>query len=66
MGDHGMKPYRWRQNGWPLCPECGEDELALLDLEDSTKAPQLEELPRHKLYCYRCARYTVSEGEALS
>ncbi len=60
-----MKPYRWRSDGWPLCPECGGDELAILDLDDPTKAPQLEDLKTHWLYCYACRRHTVAEGEAV-
>lgn len=48
-----------RPDGWPLCPECGEDELACLstptppDLE-WTMAKYLE----HELFCYRCGKVT--------
>lgn len=23
-----MNEYQYRKDGWPLCPQCGEDELA--------------------------------------
>lgn len=22
-----LRPYEFRKDGWPLCPQCGEDEL---------------------------------------
>lgn len=42
----GKGPYsRWRSDGWPLCPGCGEDEL--YSPEDP---PRVESIVR----CYQC------------
>jgi len=48
-----------RPDGWPLCPECGEDELGCM----STPQPPdyewtLTKYLEHELFCYRCARVT--------
>lgn len=36
LGESWIKKpqYRYRGDGWPLCPECGEDELADLSVRD--------------------------------
>lgn len=41
-----------RSDGWPLCPTCGEDELADI-LNTYARADAAE------LFCYRCGRVTV-------
>ena len=51
-----MKPESWREDGWPLCPVCGEDELADLQCREPASAS-------NELYCYRCGRVTVKAGE---
>ena len=28
-----LESLRFRQDGWPLCPRCGEDELMSLEIE---------------------------------
>lgn len=48
-----------RPDGWPLCPVCGEDELACLQ---TPTAPDYEwtlaQYLEHDLFCYVCARVT--------
>jgi hypothetical protein len=56
---HVAAPKLARPDGWPLCPECGEDELACLTTPgppeyEWTLARYLE----HDLFCYRCGRVT--------
>jgi hypothetical protein len=44
--------YEYRRDGWPLCPSCGEDELADLNMRHwpaNTTADPLAELT-----CYAC------------
>lgn len=43
-----------RGDGWPLCPVCGEDELA-----DLVNTYARDDGP---LFCYRCARVTLNGG----
>jgi hypothetical protein len=48
-----------RPDGWPLCPLCGEDELACLATPEPpeyewTMARYLE----HELFCYACGKVT--------
>lgn len=59
--------FKLRKDGWPLCPCCGEDEVAIL--EDFTPfcrtkeaAPAITDLFRFDWFCYRCAR-DVWKGE---
>ena len=52
-----MVPDSYRLDGWPLCPVCGEDELADLS------AVTLASLSRD-LHCHCCQRVTVRAGEA--
>lgn len=52
-------PVDTRPDGWPLCPDCGEDELACL----ATPEPPEYEWPlarylEHELFCYRCGKVT--------
>lgn len=61
-----MKPSERRRDGWPLCPSCGEDELAVLE----TPSPPNYTEPigwylMREMFCYRCGRVTVRAGEAL-
>jgi len=50
-----MTPDEFRWDGWPICPICGEDELAdLVNEQASIKAA---------LFCYRCCRVTVQAGQ---
>jgi predicted RNA-binding Zn-ribbon protein involved in translation (DUF1610 family) len=41
--------YEYRKDGWPLCPECGEDELW------STRSFDEPPDPSHPMRCYNCA-----------
>lgn len=43
----------YRADGWPLCPECGEDELADLSVRD-WPAQSFKADPGAELRCYRC------------
>jgi hypothetical protein len=42
-----------REDGWPLCPGCGEDELFSNLLDESQKYSIVEYID-HGLKCYRC------------
>jgi hypothetical protein len=44
-----------REDGWPLCPVCGEDDLASLNPESPTIADDL--------LCFRCDAITVARGQ---
>lgn len=55
----GEQPREFRPDGWPLCPECGEDEVyshALLGVEawEAKKLPTLDEIAGERFQCYRC------------
>lgn len=61
-----MKPTEWRQDGWPLCPVCEDDELSVL----ATPPPPNYTEPmawylERALFCHRCGRVTVEAGEAV-
>jgi hypothetical protein len=60
-----VKPTERRPDGWPLCPICGNDELAVLE---TPPPPDWNEpiswyLARD-MHCYWCCRVTVLAGEA--
>jgi hypothetical protein len=61
-----MKPTAWHERGWPLCPVCGHDELAVLEIPPLR--PTYQELAewylQREMFCYWCARVTVEAGEA--
>lgn len=45
----------FRADGWPLCPQCGEDELySLLFWDGSGERPPIREWMKAGLQCYRC------------
>lgn len=48
----------WRPDGWPLCPWCGEDELAAINA--SHPSPHAVNL------CYRCGPVEVVTFEAAA
>ena len=61
-----MKPMAWRNDGWPLCPACGMDELAVLETPPPPNFTEpLDWYLRRPLFCYWCARVTVEAGEGL-
>lgn len=57
-----------RADGWPLCPSCGEDELACLTTPPLTVADGwtfMEAMGwyrEHELFCYRCGCVTLKAG----
>ncbi len=52
---YSMKLVKFRQDGWPLCPVCDEDELGCMKThEHGHKAQNCSEL-----FCYRCGKVTV-------
>jgi hypothetical protein len=59
-----VKPESWREDGWPICPVCGDDELG--DLTPMDRNLTLDDLKTHDLFCYRCGRVTVKAGEGAS
>lgn len=66
-----MKPTTYRKDGWPLCPCCGEDELAVRGVPAGfglgmTRAAMLAWYLEQELYCYVCGRVTVEAGEATA
>ena len=50
-----VKPTEFRKDGWPLCPLCGEDEVAspLMWTGDADR-PTLEEFLASRLRCMWC------------
>lgn len=58
----GMNPKRfkeYRKDGWPLCPRCGEDELAshlalLWDGREEPHRPTVLECLRNGFVCMAC------------
>ena len=45
--------FEYRRDGWPLCPQCGEDELADLSVRD-WPAASFKADPAAELTCYVC------------
>jgi hypothetical protein len=54
-----MKPGAWREDGWPLCPACGQDELSILGTKSVTEVDVMVE----PMFCYACGKETVQPGE---
>lgn len=45
----------FRKDGWPLCPQCGEDELySLLNWDGLSDRPPLQAWIDAGLRCYYC------------
>lgn len=44
--------YKYRADGWPLCPGCGEDELADLSVAEWPESFRAD--PTAELRCYVC------------
>ena len=52
----------FRKDGWPLCPQCGEDELYSvylfmphgIDRQAKGEQIELDELLRYPFRCYYC------------
>lgn len=49
--------YEYRADGWPLCPNCGEDEMYSLHFSETRRniPPTLGEYLSRPLRCYACA-----------
>jgi hypothetical protein len=51
-------PYKeFRKDGWPLCPQCGEDELyshAMIAFFGTGEPPSVGECIAGGMRCYRC------------
>lgn len=45
---------QFREDGWPLCPQCGEDELFSLLRWDGGPKPELAKFVEAGMECYRC------------
>ncbi len=46
----------FRADGWPLCPNCGEDELySLLNWNGEGDRPAIESYIDAGMRCYRCS-----------
>ena len=58
--DSGVKvTIRTRDDGWPLCPACGQDELySLLHWNGQGPKPPLEKWLAAGMRCYACGWYT--------
>lgn len=62
-----MTPTEWRDDGWPLCPSCGQDELAVLAVPPPPNyAEPLSWYLQREMHCYWCGQVTVQAGEALA
>jgi DNA-directed RNA polymerase subunit M/transcription elongation factor TFIIS len=59
-----MAEVEYRRDGWPFCPQCGEDELyafAMMGWRGDEPRPTLAECHAHEFCCYKCAwRGTVA------
>src|SRR5690242_11251447 len=61
----GLWPFDRRPDGWPLCPVCGEDELAVLEFPPPpTYTWTLDEYLAHEMFCYRVGRITIPADPA--
>ena len=50
-----MQIYKYRADGWPLCPNCGEDELwSKLIWQGAGECPPIAHYIKAGLSCYRC------------
>jgi len=50
-----LSTYETRKDGWPLCPQCGEDELySLLHWDGLTERPPMQAWIDAGLRCYKC------------
>lgn len=65
------QPYEFRRDGWPFCPQCGEDEVysvkSLSWIEP--RRPTLEELAGGGFRCYACdwsIERLVTRAEAVA
>jgi hypothetical protein len=46
----------YREDGWPLCPRCGEDELyTLMPARQQARRPFLGRYFEHRFRCYLCS-----------
>ena len=59
LSQQGLKAFKeFRADGWPLCPNCGEDELWCPGLvayyNSNQRNPTVQECIRLGLRCYRC------------
>lgn len=60
-----MSEPQYRKDGWPLCPCCGEDELADLSVRDWPVSFKSD--PANELTCYVCRWFgTVPVREEIS
>lgn len=57
------KPLEHREDGWPICPVCDEDELGAIHAPlNIDKRLSAGEYHLHDLFCYRCGMVTVKAG----
>jgi hypothetical protein len=52
-----MEIHEFRKDGWPLCPSCGDDELAsrvMMAYMGIESAPTLAECLAGEFFCYAC------------
>jgi len=59
MAGNPLAVQEYRKDGWPLCPQCGEDELyscaGLIKAHDQgTASFTIEEAFAGEFVCYRC------------
>lgn len=43
-----------RKDGWPLCPKCGDDELAYDVMNETKEQWDHEEVMAGTFFCYAC------------
>jgi hypothetical protein len=61
-----VRPREYRADGWPLCPVCGQDELAVLETPPSPGYTEpISWYLQREMHCYWCGRVTVQAGEAV-
>lgn len=58
----GKATLEHRDDGWPLCPICGEDELGAIGAVTTTRKLTMVEYQLHDLFCYGCGQTTVVAG----
>lgn len=57
----------FRADGWPLCPQCGEDELySLLNWNGQGDRPAMIEWIQAGLRCYRCGDCLTAQARAVA
>ena len=66
IGILGALQTAFRDDGWPLCPHCGDDELwSRLQWDGKGARPPIQDYIDAGLSCYRCGPVLPRKQDAL-